>query len=71
MVLTDGYPNDPGLTHGSTSRILKDGIEIIAVGIQCDFVKTYWENYHVIYDLSDLPKAMFDMMEDALTRRAA
>ena len=69
LLLTDGEPNDWETTEGATAKTEKDGIEIAAIGIQCESVKHFWKNYRVIYSMDDLPTAMFGMMEALLTRR--
>jgi cobalamin biosynthesis protein CobT len=69
LIVTDGEPNNHSLTHGATRRAMKDGIEIAAIGIQSSEVRQFWKNNRVINTLSDLPAAMFGMMEELLTRR--
>lgn len=69
LIVTDGEPNCPSSTVGATRRTLKDGIEIAAIGIQSEEVQCYWKNNRVIHSISDLPTAMFGMMEELLIRR--
>lgn len=69
LVVTDGDPNDWDLTDSATSRTMRDGIEIAAIGVQSDAVKRFWKNNRVISTVADLPAAMFGMMEELLTRR--
>ena len=69
LLVTDGEPNDADATDGATTRTERDGIEIAALGIMCDRVKDYWKNNRVINDISDLPQAMFGVMEELLTKR--
>ena len=69
LILTDGQPNDYEPTVGATAKSEKDGIEIVAIGIQCPDVRDYWKNNRVIHSMADLPTAMFGTMEELLTRR--
>jgi cobalamin biosynthesis protein CobT len=69
LILTDGCPNKQDLTAAATTRAMKDGIEIAAIGIMSNAVRNYWKNNRVIYNLQELPTAMFGVMEDLLTRQ--
>lgn len=66
LILTDGCPCDGPATQAATARVIKDGIEVAAIGIQHDAVKHYWKNNRVINNLQELPAAMFGVMEDLL-----
>ena len=66
LVVTDGCPDNPAGTIQATQRILRDGIEIAAIGIRTDEVKKFWERHRVIHQVEDLPKAMFNLMEGML-----
>jgi len=59
-------PDHPVGTIQATQRILRDKIEIAAIGIRTDEVKKFWERHRVIHQVKDLPKAMFEIMEGML-----
>ena len=69
LVLTDGCPNNGYETAAATARLQQEGIEIAAIGMKCDAVRNYWENNRVIYSMQELPTAMFEVMEELLTRK--
>lgn len=75
LIVTDGEPFGWGGietdTRAATTRLYRDGIEIAAIGIETDMVQNYWKNSQVIKDLDELPQAMFGIMTDLLTRKAA
>jgi cobalamin biosynthesis protein CobT len=75
LLVTDGEPFGWGGieadTLAATARLYRDGIEIAAIGIETDTVQDYWKNNRVIKDLDELPQAMFTVMTDLLTRKAA
>ncbi len=64
LLITDGSPDDTDATKAATDRLLRDGIEIVAVGIQTDAVKYIWEQYCVVQDVGDLPRALFGCLEN-------
>ncbi len=66
LLITDGSPDDTNATKAATDRLLRDGIEIVAVGIQTDAVKYIWEQYCVVQDVGDLPRALFGCLENSL-----
>ena len=67
LVLTDGCPDNGTETSAATKRIKRDGIEIAAIGIMDKSVKRYWDNHKIIQSISELPAAMFGLMEGLLT----
>jgi cobaltochelatase CobT len=73
LLVTDGRPEGwDGIeadTHAATARLLRDGIEIAAIGIHDQTVCEYWKNIRVIQDLDELPEAMFAVMTGLLTRK--
>lgn len=75
LLVTDGLPEGwDGIeadTRAATARLYRDGIEIAAIGIETDSVQDYWKNNRVIQGLDELPQAMFAVMTDLLTRKAA
>lgn len=75
LLVTDGEPFGWGGietdTRAATARLYRDGIEIAAIGIETDTVQDYWKNNRVIQDIDELPQAMFAVMTDLLTRKAA
>lgn len=75
LLVTDGKPEGwhgiEAETRAATSRLYRDGIEVAAIGIETDTVEIYWRNNRVINDIDELPQAMFGVMTDLLTRKAA
>lgn len=75
LLVTDGKPEGwheiEEETHAATARLYRDGIEVAAIGIETDTVEIYWRNNRVINDIDELPQAMFGVMTDLLTRKAA
>lgn len=73
LLVTDGRPEGwDGIetdTHAATARLLRDGIEIAAIGIHDETVREYWKDSRVIQDLDELPEAMFGVMTGLLTRK--
>jgi hypothetical protein len=69
LILTDGSPCSSDQTMDATRRCLRDGIEIVAIGVLTDAVQRFWENNQVITSVADLPKAMFEAMEELLVGR--
>jgi len=63
LILTDGYPSSRPQCEIATKRCIKDGIEIAALGIDTQAVEQFWANSKVIHNVSNLPKAMFEVME--------
>ena len=66
LLLTDGGPDNGTETRAATHRIMKDGIEIAAIGIMDGNVRHYWDNHRIISALHELPAAMFGVMEGLL-----
>ena len=67
LIVTDGDPNCKQSTIGATKRLEKEGIEIAAIGIgDVDVTHKLWKNSRHIDDISGLPKAMFEVMENLL-----
>lgn len=63
LLLTDGQPNNKKQTRLATRRCAQDGIDIIALGVNCDAVKEFWECHRIINDIAGLPKAIFPAWE--------
>ena len=70
LLLTDGYPNDPDATRAATARCLRDGIEIVALGLGTDAVRHYWPKHQVLTEVGELPQALFAAMEKVLVAEA-
>lgn len=75
LLFTDGYTNPGADGHrgdceGHQQRIIKAveaaGIEIIAFGIQSDYVANWYQNYVVIEDLNDLTKEPLRKLKEFL-----
>lgn len=69
LILTDGCPDSDYETKAATTRALKDGIEIAAIGIEDSSVRRYWDNHRVIKTIQELPAAMFGIMEGLLIKQ--
>lgn len=70
LILTDGEPDDSWSVRAATKALLKDGIEIAALGIESvNLVKHFWENSADIASLQELPGAMFGMLQDMLVKQ--
>lgn len=66
LIITDGSPDDPVATRATTDRLLREGIEIVAIGIRTDAVRYIWEQHCVVQDVQDLPQALFGCLENSL-----
>jgi cobaltochelatase CobT len=67
LVLTDGGYDGPR-GKSMVERLTRNGIECAGVGIGCD-VAHLFDLYRVIADVRDLPKAMFEVLFEALKRQ--
>lgn len=70
LILTDGCPDRVSQTKAATQRTMKDGIEIAAIGILDKSVRCFWENHRIIESITQLPAAMFGILEGLLTERS-
>lgn len=66
LLITDGCPNNSVETMAATKRTMKDGIEMVAIGIMDKSVQRFWENHRIISAIHELPSAMFGIMESLL-----
>lgn len=71
LLITDGCPDEGSETKAATLRCMKDGVEIAAIGIMDKSVRHYWDNHTIINSITELPAAMFGIMESLLFRRRA
>lgn len=70
LILTDGCPDKVSQTKAATLRTMNDGIEIAAIGILDKSVRRFWENHRIIESITQLPAAMFGILEGLLTERS-
>lgn len=71
LVATDGEPNDPAATQSAINRLANEGIELLGLGIQHQGVANYFRNHAVVQNLTELPKAVFGMLQSELVRKSA
>lgn len=64
LLLTDGYPSEPQECTAASTSCLRSGIEIAAIGIETNSVSNYWKQHQIIQDVSQLPQAVFKVIED-------
>jgi cobalamin biosynthesis protein CobT len=69
LILTDGCPDNDLETKAATQKVIKDGIEIAALGIMDKNVQRFWVNHKIINSIQELPAAMFGIMEGLMTKR--
>jgi len=68
MLLADGYPAWRGrgdqntLTREAVVKLQADGIKTVGIGINCDSVKQFFENWVVVEDINDLSKHVLDQI---------
>lgn len=68
MLLADGYPAWRGrgdqnqLTRDAVVRLQDQGVKCVGIGINCDSVKQFFENWVVVEDLNDLSKHVLDQV---------
>ena len=70
LVVTDGVPFSPELCDKAIRRCWRGGIETMGIGIATD-VSALFPIFTTVTDVTDLAPAMFQMLQDALTRRPA
>ena len=58
LVLTDGGADDAELCAAACQTMIRRGIEVVAIGIQCDAVANWAPVHHVIHDVTQLPQAL-------------
>ncbi|MBQ7585409.1 MAG: VWA domain-containing protein, partial [Desulfovibrionaceae bacterium] len=69
LILTDGVPDDENSVLTAIQEAKKIGIEIYGIGIKQNFIKTLIPDHsQVIWNLSELTQAMFDLLQKALLK---
>jgi len=70
LVVTDGDPFNREGCDAAIRRCWRGGIEVMGIGIAID-VSALFPIFTTVTDMPDLAPAMFQMLQDALTRRPA
>jgi cobalamin biosynthesis protein CobT len=78
LVITDGQPEKHGAdssvciaqTKDIVSRMVKSGMEVIAIGINTMHVSGLFPDSRVITDIHELPNAVLDMLRERLAQAA-
>ena len=71
LVITDGEPNDRNTARDVIQRYLNSGIEAIGLGIELPMIEELFPTSQIIRNVQQLPKALFRLLEQALTRHRA
>lgn len=71
LVITDGEPNDRNAARDVIQRYLNSGIEAIGLGIELPLIEDLFPASQIIHSVQQLPKALFGLLEQALTRHNA
>lgn len=71
LVITDGEPNDRNAARDVIQRYLNSGIEAIGLGIELPLIEDLFPTSQIIHSVHQLPKAVFRLLEQALTRHSA
>jgi Mg-chelatase subunit ChlD len=71
LVITDGEPNDRNAARDIIQRYLNSGIEAIGLGIELPLIEDLFPTSQIIHSVQQLPKALFGLLEQALTRHNA
>jgi len=70
LVLTDGYPNNPGVVLRQIRLAKEAGVAIIGVGLEsagCAGVTAVFRERNILVDnINDLPKALMSCLEDIM-----
>ncbi|MEW5976404.1 MAG: VWA domain-containing protein [Acidobacteriota bacterium] len=71
LVITDGEPNDRNAARDIIQRCLNSGIEAIGLGIELPLIEDLFPTAQIIHSVQQLPKTLFRLLEEALTRHSA
>lgn len=71
MIVTDGQPSQRDACRSVIQRCWDSGIEVIGLGIKVQGIENLFPIYECINELSDLPKAAFDIVGKSLTKQVA
>jgi Mg-chelatase subunit ChlD len=69
LVATDGEPAQPEACKEVIERCWYGGIEVYGLGILAPGVEALFPISRSIQDINEFPRAMFGLLEDAMTRR--
>lgn len=68
MVATDGQPSNPGLVRALLKRLEAEGVELMGLGIlDQGTTRHFFARHRTVQSLSDLPAAVFELFQEALT----
>ena len=67
LVITDGQPNNSHSAQCAAERMRQSGIEVLGIGIRCNEIKHFIPNSQIINSVSDLPQALFGVLQKQLT----
>jgi nitric oxide reductase activation protein len=67
LVITDGEPNDFNAARRIIHNYLDAGIEAIGLGIELTNIRDLFPVSAVIHDLTQLPKALFQLLQQGFT----
>ena len=70
VVVTDGEPDSDVAMMDVVARCEASGIELIGIGIGSDSIKSFVKKSTVISRVEDLPKTLFTLIGDSLTKAA-
>lgn len=65
IVVTDGDPDDANSVH-YMNGLVKNHVEVYAIGIQSNAVKNFFKNWCVINNINELQNALFDVAKTVL-----
>lgn len=68
LVATDGQPSNPGLVRALLERLEAEGVELMGLGIlDQGTTRHYFARHRTVQSLSELPTAVFELFQEALT----
>ena len=68
LVATDGQPSNPGLVKALLGRMETEGVELMGLGILDQGTsRHYFAKHRTVQSLSELPTAVFELFQEALT----
>ncbi len=71
VLVTDGEPDDPAMTHWVVRQARQAGIEVLGVGIFLPAIEDLGcTRYRVVEDIEQLPRELFGMLQEALAPAA-
>jgi cobalamin biosynthesis protein CobT len=68
LVATDGQPSNPGLVRALLERLEAEGVELMGLGIlDQGTTRHFFARHRTVQSLSELPAAVFELFQEALT----